>query len=103
MVGSNMWGDEVASVYDANSSAMFAPSVLNPTVALLEELAQGGAALEFAAGTGRVALPLSAREVVVHGVELSPPIAARLAEKPPDHRIGSARERLADAAVRNAW
>jgi SAM-dependent methyltransferase len=54
----------------------------NPTVALLEELADGGPALEFAVGTGRVALPLSARGVVVHGVELSAPMAARLAEKP---------------------
>jgi SAM-dependent methyltransferase len=60
---------------------MFAPSVLNPTVALLEELAQGGPALELAVGTGRVALPLSSRGVVVHGVELSAPMAARLAEK----------------------
>jgi SAM-dependent methyltransferase len=82
VVGSNMWGEEIASVYDATSAAMFAPSVLNPTVALLEELADGGPALEFAVGTGRVALPLSARGVVVHGVELSAPMAARLAEKP---------------------
>jgi SAM-dependent methyltransferase len=82
VMGSNMWGEEAASVYDATSAAMFAPSVLNPTVALLEELAQGGPALEFAVGTGRVALPLSARGVVVHGVELSAPMAARLAEKP---------------------
>jgi SAM-dependent methyltransferase len=81
-MGSNMWGEVIASVYDATSAAMFAPSVLNPTVALLEELAQGGPALEFAVGTGRVALPLSARGVVVHGIELSPPMAARLAEKP---------------------
>jgi Methyltransferase domain len=81
-MGSNLWGEDIASIYDATSAEMFAPSVLNPTVALLEELAQGGPALELAVGTGRVALPLSARGVVVHGVELSPPMAARLAEKP---------------------
>ena len=83
VVGSNMWGEKNASVSSTTSEAMFAPSVLMPTVALLEELADGGPALEFAVGTGRVALPLSAREVVVRGVELSPPMAARLAEKPP--------------------
>jgi hypothetical protein len=60
---------------------MFAPSVLNPTVTLLEELAQGGPALEVAVGTGRVALPVSARGVEVYGPELSAPMAARLAEK----------------------
>jgi hypothetical protein len=30
-----MWGEDIASVYDVTSAAMFAPSVLNPTVALL--------------------------------------------------------------------
>src|SRR5437016_1775418 len=33
-------------------------------------------------GTGRVALPLSARGVSVHGLELSPHMAARLRAKP---------------------
>lgn len=60
---------------------MFAPEVLGPTVDLLAELAGDGAALEFAIGTGRVAIPLAARGVAVSGVELSTAMVARLAAK----------------------
>ncbi len=38
--------------------------------------------LEFAAGTGRVALPLSARGIAVAGIELSPHMAGQLLAKP---------------------
>ncbi len=57
------FGDQVAEVYDDSSAAMFAPEVLGSTVDRLAELAGDGAALEFAIGTGRVALPLAARGV----------------------------------------
>jgi SAM-dependent methyltransferase len=80
-VGSITWGREVAEVYDATYSAMFDGSVLEPTVGLLAELARGGPALEFAVGTGRVALPLSARGVSVHGIELSPHMVEQLRAK----------------------
>jgi SAM-dependent methyltransferase len=56
--------------------------VLGPTVDVLAGLAGGGAAVEFAVGTGRVALPLSERGVLVSGIELSPHMAAVLAAKP---------------------
>lgn len=48
----------------------------------LSELARGRPALEFAIGTGRIALPLAARGVLVDGIELSPHMAARLRAKP---------------------
>jgi SAM-dependent methyltransferase len=51
-------------------------------VDLLAGLACGGLVLEFAVGTGRVALPLAARGGAVHGIELSPHMAERLAAKP---------------------
>lgn len=57
-MGSITWGPEVAGVYDKTYSAMFEPSVLDPMAGLLAELARGGPALEFAVGTGRVALAL---------------------------------------------
>ncbi|MDQ3469004.1 MAG: class I SAM-dependent methyltransferase [Actinomycetota bacterium] len=76
------WGQEIAEVYDATSAAMFAPEVVEPTAQLLFELARGGPALEFAVGTGRVALPLRARGVEVSGIELSPHMAAQLRAKP---------------------
>lgn len=60
---------------------MFAPDVLDPAVDFLERLADGGPALEFAVGTGRVGIPLQARGVPVTGVELSEPMVAELRGK----------------------
>jgi SAM-dependent methyltransferase len=76
------WTADEASHYDESSAAMFAPEVLDPVVDVLAELAAGGRALEFAIGTGRVALPLRERGVEVHGIELSAPMVDRLREKP---------------------
>jgi SAM-dependent methyltransferase len=81
-MGSIIWGLEMAEVYDKTYAATFAPPVLSPITGLLAEVARGGPALEFAAGTGRVALALSARGIAVHGIELSPQMAAQLAAKP---------------------
>lgn len=81
-MGSITWDREIAEVYDRTYAAMFEPSVVGPIVDLLAELARGGPALEFAVGTGRVALPLSARGVTVHGLELSPHMAGQLSCKP---------------------
>jgi SAM-dependent methyltransferase len=61
---------------------MFSPAVIDPTVDFLAALAGDGAVLEFAVGTGRIALPLSRRGVRVHGIELSEAMVARLAAKP---------------------
>jgi SAM-dependent methyltransferase len=81
-MGSITWGQEIAEVYDEIYAAMFEPPVLDPMVGLLAELAGDGPALEFAAGTGRVAIPLSARGITVRGIELSRSMAERLAAKP---------------------
>jgi hypothetical protein len=50
----------------------------------LAAYAVNGTALEFAIGTGRVALPLSERGVRVDGIELSPHMAAKLRERAGD-------------------
>jgi len=76
------FGSVVAATYDEDSVAMFAPEVLGPTVDVLAELAGSGAVLEFAIGTGRVAIPLAARGVSVSGIELSTAMATRLHAKP---------------------
>lgn len=76
------WDAEIAEVYDETYAAMFELSVLGPMADVLAELAGGGPALEFAIGTGRVALPLSARGIPVRGIELSPAMAERLSAKP---------------------
>ncbi len=61
---------------------MFRPDVLDPTVDFLAELAGNGPALELGIGTGRVALPLVARGISVHGIDLSPAMVERLQAKP---------------------
>jgi SAM-dependent methyltransferase len=61
---------------------MFDPAAVEPAVAVLSELADGGRALEFALGTGRIALPLSARGVEVCGIELSEAMVEQLRRKP---------------------
>jgi SAM-dependent methyltransferase len=86
-VATIMWGPDLAARYDQEDEAMFSPAVLGPAVDLLESLARAGTtggarALEFAAGTGRVALPLAARGVQVAGIELSPHMADVLRAKP---------------------
>lgn len=81
-MGSVVWGRELAEAYDAIYAAQAAPGAVAPMVDVLADLAGGSRALEFAIGTGRVALPLRARGVAVHGVELSEPMAAQLRAKP---------------------
>jgi SAM-dependent methyltransferase len=86
-VPEDYFGDDVAVRYDESSGSMFDPEMLGPTVDMLAELAGDGAALEFAVGTGRVALPLAAQGVPVSGIELSPAMAAQLRAKDDANRI----------------
>ncbi|GIG88366.1 methyltransferase [Plantactinospora endophytica] len=76
-----IWDAEAAQGYDSPGSGMFAPEVLGPTVDRLAELAGAGPALEFAIGTGRVAVPLRQRGVPVTGIELSRPMIDQLRTK----------------------
>lgn len=77
----DIWDDEIARQYDTPGEGRFAPEVLEPTVATLSRLAGSGPVLEFAIGTGRVAVPLHAAGVPVRGIELSAPMVRRLREK----------------------
>lgn len=76
------FGPDVAPAYDASLGEMSTAAAIAPAVELLSELAQGGRALEFAIGTGRIALPLAARGVEVCGVELSEAMVEELRRKP---------------------
>jgi SAM-dependent methyltransferase len=76
------WDRELADVYDRTYEEQSRPEVLEPMLGLLADLAADGSALEFAVGTGRVALPLAARGVPVQGIELSPHMADKLRAKP---------------------
>ncbi|MGI5241671.1 class I SAM-dependent DNA methyltransferase [Dactylosporangium sp. CA-139066] len=76
-----IWDAEVAAAYDTPGAGMFAPEAVDPVVERLAALAGGGRALEFAIGTGRIAVPLAARGVPVTGIELSRPMLERLRAK----------------------
>lgn len=76
-----IWDVDAARRYDTPGTGMFAPEVLGPTVDRLAELAGDGRALEFAIGTGRVAVPLAEHGIPVTGVELSRPMIEQLRTK----------------------
>ncbi len=83
----NVFVGQVAKLYDATSHAMSATNVVEPTAAFLAEFAGDGAALEFAIGTGRVAIPLQERGVEVHGIEISRDMVDELRAKPGGNAI----------------
>ena len=74
--------ERVAATYDDSSEGMFDPSFTDTVAEVLAGLADGGRALEFGIGTGRIALPLTRRGVEVHGIDLSRAMVARLRAKP---------------------
>ena len=83
----DFFGEGVAAEYDEDSDVRFSEAHLAMESGFLAELAAegghgGGRALELAIGTGRVALPLAARGVEVHGIDLSEAMVARLRAKP---------------------
>ena len=77
----NWFGADVAATYDRDTAPLSDPEVLEPMLDVLFEIAAGGSALEFAIGTGRVAIPLAARGVPASGIELSAPMLARMRDK----------------------
>ena len=84
------FGEDVAARYDESTAEMFEPAVVDPVVDFLAALAgDGGSALELGIGTGRIAVPLAARGIRVHGIDLSPAMVARLHAKPGAETIGA--------------
>jgi SAM-dependent methyltransferase len=83
----DIWDADAAQRYDTPGTGMFAPDVVGPTVDRLAALAGSGRALEFAIGTGRVAVPLAERGVPVTGIELSRPMVDQLRTKADEQAI----------------
>jgi hypothetical protein len=81
-VSKDYFAGEVAKRYDAMSDEMFTPAAVGSAVDFLAEFAGDGAALELGIGTGRIALPLAARGVAVHGIDLSRDMVGQLRAKP---------------------
>ncbi|MGI9022647.1 MAG: class I SAM-dependent methyltransferase [Acidimicrobiales bacterium] len=87
------YDEDRAEGYDRRHVARFAEA--EATAAVLAELATAAAAdgtrparvLELGIGTGRLALPLAARGIEVHGIDASAAMVARLREKPGGQEI----------------
>jgi len=78
----NHFGEEVAARYDERHARLATADVVDPIVDFLAGVAGDGPALELGVGTGRIALPLAAQGIAVHGIDLSEAMVARLRAKP---------------------
>lgn len=88
------FGARIADVYD-----QVYHGCEDAAIAQLGDLARGGRALELGIGTGRVALPLAAHGVEVHGIDASEAMVARLRDKPGGSSIPVSIGDFADVAV----
>lgn len=93
------FGPEVAARYDEAVGEMFEPDEVDQTVDFLTALAGEGPVLELGIGTGRIALPLAARGLRVHGIDLSEAMVGQLRAKPGGDEIGVAIGDFATARV----
>jgi SAM-dependent methyltransferase len=90
------YGERIAEVYDDMYEDLFDR---DEVVDVLADLAGGGRALELAIGTGRIALPLAARGVEVHGIDASEAMVAKLRLKPGGDSIPVTMGDFAEVAV----
>ena len=84
----------MAGVYDDWFST-FDPHAVDA----LAELAGQGRALELGIGTGRIALPLAAKNVEVHGIDAAESMISQLRAKPGGERITVTPGNFADVPV----
>lgn len=92
------YGERVAGVYDAWYSE-YDPLAIDA----LAELAQNGRALELGIGTGRIALPLSERNVEVHGIDAASSMISLLRSKTGSERLTVTQGNFADVAVQGEF
>ena len=81
MTSDGLFDERVAATYDDLDDEMWTAAAIEPAVEVLAGLAGEGRALEFAIGTGRIAVPLAARGVPVVGIEMSHAMVARHARQ----------------------
>lgn len=78
------YGDAFADVYDDWYAGL---DDVDATVGALARLAGDGPVLELGVGTGRLAVPLAATGLEVHGVDTSEAMLARLRARPDGHWV----------------
>ncbi|HET9291990.1 MAG TPA: class I SAM-dependent methyltransferase [Actinomycetes bacterium] len=94
------YGDRIADLYDRLVATMPDPV---DCVDRLAELAGPGPALELGIGTGRIALPLAARGVEVHGIDASAAMVEQLRAKPGGEAVPVAIGDFADLPVEGSF
>lgn len=86
--GPQSYGDAFASVYDDWYAPERGGDAVAPVVALVRRLAGDNArVLELGVGTGRLAIPMAAAGLDVHGVDASRAMLDRLRANDPDERV----------------
>lgn len=88
------YGEACAEVYD-----QWFGSCEEAAIDLLAELAGSGRVLELGIGSGLMALPLAARGIDLHGIDLSESMVAKLRAKPGGDAIPVTLGNFADVAV----
>jgi len=71
------FGDRISQIYDG-----WHPRAPSEVIDTLREISGAGPVLELGIGTGRVALPLAAQGLEVHGIDASEAMVAKLRAKP---------------------
>lgn len=89
-----IYNEACAEVYD-----QWFGSCEEAAIDRLAELAGSAPALELGIGSGLIALPLAARGIDLHGIDLSPAMVAKLRAKPGGDRIPVTMGSFADVAV----
>jgi len=97
--GPSTYGDRIADIYDES----YPDLPTEQTVEFLAGLAGAGPVLELAIGTGRIAVPLAARGVEVHGIDASEAMVARLREKPGGDSIPVTMGEMSEVAVEGRY
>src|SRR5215475_11315174 len=88
------YGEYMAGAYD-DWYVGYDPQAIDALAAL----ARRGRALELGIGIGRIALPLSAKDIEVHGIDAAASMISRLRAKPDSDRIKITQGNFADVAV----
>src|SRR5918994_4584226 len=94
------YGDGIADRYD-ELLVELDPAEAVEKLALLA--GKRGSVLELGIGTGRIAVPLAARGVEVHGIDASEAMVARLREKPGGSRVTVTIGDFADVPVEGRY
>ena len=81
------YGDAFADVYDDWYADLDDVPAVTAELARLARSAGDGPVLELGVGTGRLAAPLAALGLEVHGIDASAAMTARIADKPSGHLV----------------